>query len=150
VNRARLDAARSVLTQAVADVYCVLFHDHPEEEISSVPLIDLRRQWMYDFHIADPEGYAARLGLPPYSEEGAQHARDESDKRLARIQPIIPLLVEQGQWMAAVMTEAGIQSHDIGEHQRHMAMDNYTHLFVHNLMSGAATLAELGILNVDS
>lgn len=146
---AKLQEVREILARTFEEIRCVLFHEHEPEELSSIPLTALRRQWLYDFHIADPEAFATQLGLPPYSEEGAAHERVESDRRLARIEPLLPLLVEQGEWMANVMVLAGMQAHDIDEAHRSMAMDNYRHLFVHNLMSVAATLADLGVLHVD-
>lgn len=149
-----LDDWRARFDKLVEELECRLFHHHdhtvePIAEVQSIPLAQLRRQWIYDFHIDDPEDFANQLGLPPYSQEGADHERTESDRRLARISGLVPLLVEQGTWMATVMVQAGVASHDIDPLQADAALINYRHLFVHNLMSLTATLADLGVLNVE-
>lgn len=133
----------------VVRLWCALFHTHEEIEVSSIPLPQMQRQWLYDFHIAHPEAYAAALGLPPYSEEGAEHERIASDKRIARIEPLLPLLIEQGEWMAKVMVHAGLSANDIASDGITAALENYRHLFVHNCMSLAATLADMGVLHVE-
>lgn len=137
------------VVELLIEAHCRIFHEHEEEEISSVPLKQLQRQWLYDFHISQPEAYAAALGLPPYSEEGAEHARDESDVRLGRIESLMPLLIEQGEWMAKVMVHAGMVEDDINTEEAQLALDRYRHLFVHTCMSVAATLADMGVLHVE-
>lgn len=146
----KLQEALDVLWNAIIEIHCIFFHRHEEVEAASVPLDQLRRQWLYDFHIADPEEFAVRLGLPSYSEEGAEHERLASDMRLARIEPLVQLLIEQGEWMATVMVHAGMQAQDISEETQEAALSNYRHLFVHNLMSMTATLVDLGVIHVDS
>lgn len=57
-----------------------------------VPLSTLLRWYIYDSGLGEPNDLATLLGLNPVSDEGEEMENDDSDKRMARIDFIMPFL----------------------------------------------------------
>jgi len=57
-----------------------------------VPLSTLLRWYIYDSGLGEPNDLATLLGLNPVSDEGEEMENTDSDKRMARINFIMPFL----------------------------------------------------------
>ena len=59
---------------------------------------------IYDTGTDDPECHAEYICLSPLTEEGMEMEKKLSDRRLALLEPVSPLLVQHGALLAGVMT----------------------------------------------
>lgn len=62
-------------------------HEHQE-----IPFSTITRWSLYDLVLDDPNKVAVDLGLNPVSDEGHDKEREDSDNRLAMVQPLLPFI----------------------------------------------------------
>lgn len=68
--------------------------EEPEFEVvsSSLPVSNLVRWFLYDTELVEPNEIAHDMGLTRVSEEGDVKEKEDSDKRLEPVGPLIPFL----------------------------------------------------------
>lgn len=129
-----------------------------EKIVTEVSLPTLARWYAYDAGLEDPNDIADALGMLPTSDEGIKLEEQESDRRVDRVVPLMPLLEciadINAQAVASLQfayftKEQGMSSADL-EHERVHIEDMYRHVGFSALLAAFSAGIELGIVGTNA
>lgn len=78
----------------------------PKYSTVQVPMTTLKRWLMYDIGVPHKDRLARTLGMVPVSDEGEMFENLASDRRLARVIPIAPVLEKYSDLVATIYASA--------------------------------------------
>lgn len=125
-----------------------------EKLVTEISLPTLARWYAYDSGLEDPNNITDALGMLPTSEEGLKLEEDESDRRLNKVLPLIPLLeciadinaqAVAGLQFDNLRKEQNLSAEDLSN-ERHHVEEMYRHVGFSALLSAISAGVELGIL----
>lgn len=126
--------------------------------VTEVSLPTLARWYAYDSGLEDPNNITNALGMLPTSDEGTHLEESESDKRLEKVLPLIPLL----ECIADINAQAvaGLQFDDLIKqksldkddlaHEREHVEEMYRHVGFSALLSALSAGVELGVIEANA
>lgn len=129
-----------------------------EKIVTQVSLPTLARWYAYDAGLEEPNDIADALGMLPTSEEGHKVEEQESDRRVDRVMPLIPLLQTMADINAQAISsmqfnylteEQGMNVNDM-EHEKNHIEDMYRHVGFSALMAAFSAGIELGIVETNA
>ena len=129
-----------------------------EKTVTEVSLPTLARWYAYDAGLEDPNDIADALGMLPTSEEGTKVEEEESDRRVDRVLPLIPLLETIADINAQAITslqfnhftkDQGMDPEDL-EHEKIHIEEMYRHVGFSALLAAVSAGIELGILETNA
>ncbi len=131
--------------------------DDGDEWISkSVPVSTLARWYLYDLDVSNPNKLAVALDLTPVSEEGDEKERQDSDVRVARLDPIIPFIYTMADINAKAVFQ--VQRHELPKEMRdflntaspelEQLVKFYESMSFAAIFSALSSGAELGLLEL--
>ena len=83
--------------------------------VTQVPLPVLIRQVIYDTMLTPPEDIADAMGLPPISDEVSDMEEQDSQARLSRMGPLLPLIDSHADLCAKITTAAYLLDESSGD-----------------------------------
>jgi hypothetical protein len=73
-------------------------------DYQEVPFSTITRWPLYDLMLKDPNKVAIDLGLNPVSKEGDDKEREDSDSRLANLEPLLPFIDVTAELTARILS----------------------------------------------
>lgn len=129
-----------------------------EKIVTEVSLPTLARWYAYDAGLEEPNDIANALGMLQTSEEGQKFEEEESDRRVDRVVPLLPLL----ECVADINAQAisalqfnhftknqGMDANDL-EHEKVHIEDMYRHVGFSALLAALSAGIELGIISTNA
>lgn len=134
---------------------------HPyrsERVVTEVSLPTLARWYAYDAGLDEPNDIADALGMLPTSADGTKIEEQESDRRVDKVIPLMPLLHCIADINAQAISslqfnhftkDQGMDSKDL-EHEKEHIEEMYRHVGLSALMAAVSAGIELGILETNA
>lgn len=124
---------------------------------SRIPLNTLYRWYMYDLDYTNPNDYVDVFDLTPVSEEGDEKERQDAERRIANVEPLLSFIQLYSNINAQYMFElqkpeflkmTGKTEEDLGKEITTMKK-LYYQLTLGGLMAAFSSAIELGIISTD-
>jgi hypothetical protein len=80
------------------------FSRNEEPEHQEIPFSTITRWSLYDLILDNPNKVAVDLGLNPVSDEGHEKEREDSDLRLANMEPLLPFIEVTAELTARILS----------------------------------------------
>jgi hypothetical protein len=125
---------------------------HPSPDISVSEIQARIRGFVYDSQIPNPQEVSSFLGCSAISEEVNNKEEEESDLRVGRISPLIPILYALSHAMAqgTVAHQKEVAQEEIPSEAWKATQKIFTQIATNTLVGAISQLVDLGMLNMPS